>query len=159
MLIEFEAGGGDIFISSDWLFPLMVFRSPINILYIAPKDAFGDAVHAALVGHVRVFRAEFLHSADEAWKFLKENGPFSIRPMFILLDLGLEDMNGLEFLGKIRRTKDLKGLPVTVLSSEKRKDWIREGAKLYVSGFIVKPDTEEGFADMTNRLLNYLELL
>ena len=60
-------------------------------------------------------------------------------PCFILLDLNMPRMNGIEFLKVIKAHEHLKFIPVIVLTtSNEERDKI-ESFKLNVAGYMIKP--------------------
>ncbi|NJN16489.1 MAG: response regulator [Oscillochloris sp.] len=75
--------------------------------------------------------------------------------LLVLLDLNLPRMNGLELLQEIRKDKDLRALPVVILTtSDDDQDKIR-AYNLNVAGYIVKPVTFTAFADTMATLNTY----
>src|SRR5688572_4568351 len=73
----------------------------------------------------------------------------------VLLDLNLPRMNGIEFLREMRGDPELGAIPVVVLTtSDAEKDKI-EAFKLNVGGYLVKPVTFPGFADLMATLNKY----
>jgi CheY-like chemotaxis protein len=77
----------------------------------------------------------------------------------VLLDLNLPKMNGIEFLRELRGDSELGSIPVVVLTtSDAEKDKI-EAFKLNVGGYLVKPVTFPGFADLMATLNKYWTLV
>lgn len=77
----------------------------------------------------------------------------------VLLDLNLPRMNGIEFLREMRGDPELGAIPVVVLTtSDAEKDKI-EAFKLNVGGYLVKPVTFPGFADLMVTLNKYWTLV
>ena len=79
----------------------------------------------------------------EALEYLKLEGQFKDRtignPDFILLDLKMPRMDGMEFLAIIKKDARFKRIPVIMLtSSREEKDLIR-GYDLGVNSYVVKP--------------------
>ncbi len=79
----------------------------------------------------------------EALEYLRLEGRFKDRkagnPGFILLDLKMPRMDGLEFLEIIKKEPQFKRIPVIMLtSSREEKDLIR-GYDLGVNAYVVKP--------------------
>jgi len=79
----------------------------------------------------------------EALEYLRLEGRFKDRkpgnPGFILLDLKMPRMDGLEFLAIIKKEAEFKRIPVIMLtSSREEKDLIR-GYDLGVNAYVVKP--------------------
>lgn len=106
---------------------------------------------------IAIERCEFAHEVvvvrdgEEAIDFLLATGAHSSRarrnPAVILLDLKLPKVNGLELLGKIRRTPHLMSIPVIVLSASSEEKDMHEAEALGVSSYIVKPLEWRGFSE------------
>ena len=60
-------------------------------------------------------------------------------PDLILLDYGLPDKNGLDFLKHIREFEDLRDTPVIMITARGMKEIIKKSLQLGVVDFIVKP--------------------
>ncbi len=73
----------------------------------------------------------------EALKYLKN--PSNRTPGIILLDINMPKMNGIEFLEIIKKDKDLKRVPVVVLTTSKAEQDKMESFNLGVSGYMIKP--------------------
>jgi CheY-like chemotaxis protein len=93
----------------------------------------------------------------EALEMLRTQVPRNRR--LVLLDLNLPRMNGIEFLRELRADPELGSIPVVVLTtSDAEKDKI-EAFKLNVGGYLVKPVTFPGFADLMATLNKYWTLV
>jgi len=73
---------------------------------------------------------------EEALEYLKNDS--NKKPCIILLDLNMPKMNGIEFLKIVKADKDLKKIPVIVLTTSSQQQDIVESFKLSVAGYIVK---------------------
>ncbi len=60
-------------------------------------------------------------------------------PAFVLLDIKMPKLTGIDVLKKIRETEDYKTLPVIMLTSSKMESDILECYKHGANGFVVKP--------------------
>jgi len=80
---------------------------------------------------------------EEALDYLYRRGKFQTvsngNPAAILLDLKLPKVNGLEVLGRIRADKNLKTIPVIVLTSSRQEEDLERSYKLGVNAYVVKP--------------------
>ena len=104
-----------------------------------------------LVNEVAVAR-----DGQEALDYLYCRGQFSerdgTRPAVMLLDLKLPKINGLEVLEQIRSDKELRVLPVVVLtSSHEERDLVRS-YELGVNAYVVKPVDFHTFVNAVKEL-------
>ena len=77
----------------------------------------------------------------------------------VLLDLNMPRMNGIELLRELRKDSELRAIPVVVLTtSDAEKDKI-EAFDLNVAGYLVKPVTFPGFAELMATLNKYWTLV
>ena len=81
---------------------------------------------------------------QEAFEYLTANGQYDGRnpndlPVVVLLDLKMPRMGGLELLERIRSVKQLKLLPVVILTSSKEDQDICESYNLGANSYIQKP--------------------
>ena len=83
------------------------------------------------------------HDGKQAWdeieKSLKENKPFKL----IISDWNMPVMLGIDLLKRVRQTAQTKSTPFVLLTAESEKDQLIEAAKSGVSGYIIKPFTQE----------------
>ncbi|MBU3013051.1 response regulator [Polaribacter vadi] len=76
-------------------------------------------------------------------------------PSMILLDLNMPDMNGIEFLTIIKEKKDLKHIPVIILTTSSNNDDISECYRLGIAGYVVKPLKFEDYELKIQAIMNY----
>jgi CheY-like chemotaxis protein len=80
------------------------------------------------------------------------------RPCFILLDLNMPRLSGLEFLKAVKADEELKAIPVVVLTTSRDEQDRQESFRLGVAGYLVKPVEYERFIEMVRTLTNYWAL-
>ncbi len=100
-----------------------------------------------------VFVYEDAESALEGLTSSNEKGG-SVSPDFVLLDLKLPRMSGLDFLINYRKRLAGKNIPVFVLTSSDRTQERKRSGDLDVMGYFLKPLTE---ADVEKILLRISE--
>lgn len=61
----------------------------------------------------------------------------------VLTDINMPNMNGLEFLRRLKSDSNLCGIPVIVISTEGGKSTVMEAVELGAAAFIRKPFTTE----------------
>lgn len=73
----------------------------------------------------------------------------------VLLDLSLPRMNGIEFLGEIRKDPQLSSIPVVVLTTSTDERDRFAAYNLNVAGYLLKPVTFNGFCDLMTAMNKY----
>ncbi len=114
---------------------------PIEILLV--EDSEGDIGLIEEVFEDAKIR-NILHIVEDGEKailFLRGKGQFldSPRPDIILLDLNLPKKDGREVLKEIKEDKDLKNIPIVVLTTSKAEEDILKSYNLHANAFITKP--------------------
>ncbi|MEW5736511.1 MAG: response regulator [Thermodesulfobacteriota bacterium] len=74
----------------------------------------------------------------EALERLKDMLEQGLPPVLILTDINMPRMDGLTFIGKIKKTQG-RFLPILVLTTESERDVIEKGKKAGASGWLIKP--------------------
>jgi two-component system response regulator len=100
----------------------------------------------------------------EAMDFIFCEGEHSARqiengPRFILLDLKLPKVDGLEVLQRIKSDPRTRSIPVVVLTSSKEQNDVVESYNLGVNSYIVKPVNFEQFTEAVQKVGMYWLLL
>ncbi|MDP8220087.1 MAG: response regulator [Candidatus Stygibacter frigidus] len=76
-------------------------------------------------------------------------------PKFILLDLKLPRLNGLELLEKIKNNEVWANLPVIIMTSSNEAVDIKRAYELGVNSYLVKPVNYEDYYDTIKELSSY----
>jgi CheY-like chemotaxis protein len=116
-------------------------KRPIEILLV--EDNPGDArltLEAFKDARVRS-NLSVVEDGVEALAFLNREEGFAQapRPDLILLDLNLPKKDGREVLLEIKTDRDLKRIPVVILTTSQAKEDISRTYNLYANCYIVKP--------------------
>ncbi|MCP5063527.1 MAG: response regulator [Ignavibacteriae bacterium] len=103
---------------------------------------------------------QIVNDGTEVIDYLKNKGEYVDSekyplPGLILLDLNMPKMNGAETLEKIKNDKDLKNIPVIVLTTSKAEEDIISSYDLGVNSFITKPVSFEGLIKMVSVFNKY----
>ena len=90
----------------------------------------------------------------EAMEFLRRQGKHANapRPDLILLDLNLPRKDGREVLAEIKGDKDLRRIPVVVLTTSKDELDILRTYDLHVNCYITKPVELDQFIDVVRKI-------
>jgi len=119
----------------------------ITILLVDDDDVDVMSIERAfLKQHIKnpLIRASNGFEALELLRGTAEQQPIE-QPVLILLDINMPVMNGIEFLQVIREDRELKHIPVVVLSSSDEERDVINAYNFNVAGYIVKPVDPEQF--------------
>jgi two-component system response regulator len=79
----------------------------------------------------------------EALAYLLASTPDEISPLFILLDMNMPGMGGLDFIKRVKAEEKTKNIPIAVLTSTTELPDIKESMRLGVKFYIPKPIESE----------------
>ena len=101
--------------------------------------------------------ADRLHVVGDgvlAMQFLRRTDEFTgvPRPGLILLDLNLPRRNGLEVLAELKDDRELRSIPVVVLTSSQSEQDILRSYSLHANAFVTKPLDFEKFLDAVRQI-------
>jgi CheY-like chemotaxis protein len=101
---------------------------------------------------------ELIHriNGEEALEYLGQ--PDAEMPCVILLDLNMPRMNGIEFLNVVKQDKQLKSIPVIVLTTSNEECDVLESFRMCVAGYIVKPVDYKKFVEAIRTINLYWTL-
>jgi CheY-like chemotaxis protein len=120
---------------------------PIEILMVEDNPADARlAVEALKEAKVRN-RMSVVEDGVEALAFLRRQGRHAEapRPDLIFLDLNLPKKDGREVLKEIKEDKDLKRIPVVILTTSSAEEDILKSYDLHANCFVTKPVELEQF--------------
>jgi chemotaxis family two-component system response regulator Rcp1 len=114
---------------------------PVEILLVEDNPADVRLTREALKENKLSNNLHVAVDGVEALAFLYKKGKYSKapRPDIILLDLNLPKKDGREVLAEIKEEKDLKRIPVVVLTSSKAEEDIVKTYNLHANCYINKP--------------------
>lgn len=79
----------------------------------------------------------------EGLDYLYRRGRFATRkddlPLFMLLDLNMPRMGGIDMLTEMRRNDDLRTLPVVIMTSSREDPDLKRCYDLGINAYVVKP--------------------
>ncbi len=88
-----------------------------------------------------------VRDGTEALAFLRQTGRFTAvpRPDMILLDLNLPKKDGRQVLEEIKKTPDIKRIPIVILTNSKAAEDIRQTYDHHANSYITKPANLDEF--------------
>jgi two-component system chemotaxis response regulator CheY len=89
-------------------------------------------------------------SGDEAWALINGSG---VPPMLVCCDIRMPGMSGLELLRRVRAEPAIKDLPFVLISMANDEATIRDAIQIGVSGYIVKPFSQQDAHDRLGKVL------
>jgi len=93
----------------------------------------------------------------EAMDFLRHEGNYkdSVHPDLIILDLNLPKMDGRQVLAKIKVDKNLKRIPVVILTTSSADEDIIKSYQLHANCYITKPVGMDQFIKVVKSVGNF----
>lgn len=76
-------------------------------------------------------------------------------PAFILLDLNMPRLNGIEALKRLKADSVLRSIPVVIFSTSQSAAQIRECYDLGANCYIIKPDSFHSLIDLSGQLYSF----
>ena len=120
-----------------------------NVSILLVEDNPGDVrlTQEALRESKVLNELHVVRDGEEAMSFLRQNGQYADapRPGLILLDLNLPKKDGREVLAEIKSDKQLKSIPVVILTTSNAEIDIMKTYENHANCFITKPVNLEQF--------------
>jgi CheY-like chemotaxis protein len=99
----------------------------------------------------------------EALDYLHKRGPYQGRPdgnpAFILLDLKLPKVDGLQVLESIKSSVELRQVPVVMLTSSREEQDLIRSYRLGVNAYVVKPVGFQEFMEVVQEVGGFWAVL
>ena len=103
------------------------------------------------------------NDGEDALNYLFKKGKYRSResgkPAVIILDLKMPKVGGLEVLKKIKNSKELRTIPVVMLTSSKMESDLITSYDLGANAYVVKPVDFEGFVEAVKGLVSFWVIL
>lgn len=115
-----------------------------------------DLIRRAMLKADANLRMDVARDGENAIEFLKQldEGEVST-PVFILLDLKLPKISGLEVLQAFKSHPRLKNLPIIILTSSSETNDIAQAYSLGANSYILKPIDYDQFASSIHLIHRY----
>ena len=78
-------------------------------------------------------------NGEEAWRILNKEKEEPVE--LAILDYNMPVMNGAELLSRIREDRDLRDLPVVMVTAQANREFVAEAAESEIDAYILKPPT------------------
>ncbi len=132
-------------------------NAPVQIL-LAEDDE--TDVKFIIRAFERVWKEPNIHvvnNGEEALAFLYRQGEYadSPRPDLILLDLNMPRKNGFEVLEEVKKSEELKHIPIVILTTSDDEESIRQSYGLHANSYITKPTTFEELQRVVQMVVDY----
>ncbi len=101
-------------------------------------------------------RVVVVRDGVEAMEYLNRTGKYSDRspgnPAVAILDIKMPRMDGIEVLQEIKKDKNLRLIPVVMLTSSREEQDLLRTYELGVNAYVVKPVSFDGFLNAVKQL-------
>jgi two-component system, response regulator len=111
---------------------------PHSILLVEDNPDDIELALRALAKHESAYSVEVVQDGEEALWRLLEGGDLPL-PDFLLLDLNLPRVDGMEVLRRLRAEDRTRQLPVIVMTGSTDDEHFLEGLSLGVDAYVRKP--------------------
>jgi two-component system, response regulator len=117
---------------------------PLHILLVEDNEAHAELVIRGMRDQQVANRIHHVVDGEQALDYLFMRGVYADqqknpRPNFILLDLRLPRVDGLEVLRTIKTTPSLLRIPVVILTSSDAESDIAKSYDYHANSYVVKP--------------------
>jgi len=131
--------------------------SPILIVEDRATDL--DLTKRALAKRRLLNPIQEARDGEQALDYIQRWEAGEEQPVFILLDLGLPKVSGLEVLRQLKTNPSSSSIPVIVLTTSGEDSDIKEAYKLGCNSYIVKPVEFDKFMEVATQIEVYWSLL
>jgi len=136
---------------------MKIVGEPVDILLV--EDNPGDArlMKEALAEAKIRNRLHLVADGVEALAYLRRQDPFAGagRPDLILLDLNLPGKDGREVLAEIKGDRDLRRIPVVILTTSRTESDIARAYDLHANAYVTKPLDIEQFITVVKSIEDF----
>ncbi|HME55313.1 MAG TPA: response regulator [Candidatus Lokiarchaeia archaeon] len=114
---------------------------PVDILLVEDNPADIRLTREALKENKMANNLSVVVDGIEAMNYLRKKGKYAkaTKPDIIFLDLNLPKKDGREVLAELKQDKDLKRIPIVILTSSQAEEDILKTYNLHANCYITKP--------------------
>jgi DNA-binding response OmpR family regulator len=127
-------------------------KVPKDILIVDDSQEISDVIAGML--KISGYGSRIATSGEECLKKLE-----SAVPALILLDIGMEPMDGWETLKRIKKNPATKGIPVIMLTARKLIPKDVEEYGIFIDDYIMKPVTTQGLNDAITHVFSRQQMI
>jgi two-component system, response regulator len=136
----------------------------VKTILIAEDDANDlELTLEALRQHHVANQIVAVRDGVEAIDYLERRGRFADRrnglPVFVLLDLKMPKVDGMEVLRHIRSSPHLRNIPVVLLTSSREEQDLAHSYELGVNAYVVKPVDFNEFMEAVRQIGGFWAVL
>ena len=130
---------------------------PVEILLVEDNPGDAELAREALEISKMHNNLHIVEDGVEAMGFLRQTPPYekAVRPDLILLDLNLPRKDGREVLAEIKDDKDLRRIPVVILTTSRDEEDVLKSYNLHANCYITKPIDFHQFSKVVQSIENF----
>jgi len=134
-----------------------VFGKPVEILLVEDNPGDVRLTQEAFKDGKMLNKLHVVEDGMEALAFLKREGKYisAPRPELILLDLNLPRKDGRDVLSEIKADRDLKRIPVVILTTSRSEEDILRSYDLNANCYITKPLELDKFIEIVKSIEDF----
>lgn len=130
---------------------------PLVVLLVEDNPEHAELVIRSFKDHRVANKIHLIADGEAALDYLFRRGAFSDReksprPHVILLDLRLPKIDGLEVLKEIKRSDDIKQIPVVILTTSEAEVDLAKAYRNHANSYLVKPVDFDKFTELMHDL-------
>ena len=105
-------------------------------------------------------KIQIAHNGEQALQYLRGEDKYSDRktfplPNLILLDLKMPGISGIEVLKIVKKTDNIKRIPIVILTSSREEGDRAMSYDFGANSYLVKPISFEGFLEVVRKVSDY----
>ena len=130
---------------------------PLHILLVEDNDAHAELVIRSMRDQQVANKIHHVSDGEQALDYLFQRGAhtdplLNPRPNYVLLDLRLPRVDGLDVLKTIKNTPSLLRIPVVILTSSDAETDIAKAYEHHANSYVVKPLDFKSFTKLMKEL-------
>lgn len=135
-------------------------KNVVEVLLVEDNPSDVELTLRALKKRNIANRVHVVNDGEEALDFVFNRGKYKDRNInerlkFILLDLKLPKIDGIEVIKALKSDNRTKSIPIVIMTSSKEEEDLVKSYKLGVNSYIVKPLDFSQFQDIVEKIGYY----